>query len=149
MNDKKSEQETEKMAMEMLRAVSEDRFDAWFGLTKNQKTAPLWAYLIVHDLVIEGDGYHPDAITPAGWARLNGMSDADPIASPTHYTAGGIETIDILRAKLTPEQFQGFCLGNVIKYATRAGKKDDTIKDLKKASVYLGWLISELERDDS
>jgi hypothetical protein len=26
----------------------------------------------------------------------------DPVNSPDHYTAGGIETIDYLRAKLTP-----------------------------------------------
>ena len=40
----------------------------------------------------------------------------DPQAS---YYDHGIETIEIIRAKLTPEQFKGYCLGNVIKYACR------------------------------
>jgi len=40
------------------------------------------------------------------------MTDA---INPTHYKAGGVETIDFLRAKLTPEEFAGFCKANVIK----------------------------------
>lgn len=31
----------------------------------------------------------------------------------------------------------GFCLGNTIKYISRAGKKDSTIQDLEKAVWYL------------
>lgn len=42
-----------------------------------------------------------------------------------------------------------FCLGNVIKYVLRAGKKpgEDKIKDLKKAYDYLGHEISKLEEE--
>lgn len=64
----------------------------------------------------------------------------DAVKQPGHYTQGGIETIDFLRAKLTQEQFRGFCLANVIKYVSRAGLKNG-LEDLKKAQVYLGWLI--------
>lgn len=39
----------------------------------------------------------------------------DPVNSPDHYTFGGIETIDYLKAKLSPEEFAGFCRGNVLK----------------------------------
>ena len=31
----------------------------------------------------------------------------------------------------------GFCLGNTVKYISRAGKKDSTIQDLEKAVWYL------------
>jgi hypothetical protein len=31
----------------------------------------------------------------------------------------------------------GFCLGNTLKYISRAGKKDDIIQDLEKALFYL------------
>jgi hypothetical protein len=31
----------------------------------------------------------------------------------------------------------GFCLGNTVKYISRAGKKDDTIQELEKALWYL------------
>lgn len=31
----------------------------------------------------------------------------------------------------------GFCLGNTVKYISRAGKKDDTLQELEKALWYL------------
>jgi uncharacterized protein DUF3310 len=40
----------------------------------------------------------------------------------------------------------GFCLGNTIKYIARAGKKDATVQDLKKARWYLDREISNLEK---
>lgn len=41
-----------------------------------------------------------------------------------------------------------FCLGNVLKYIIRAGKKDPSkeIEDLKKAKVYLEREIERLEK---
>jgi hypothetical protein len=64
---------------------------------------------------------------------------ADPIHAPSHYTAGGIETIDYLRAKLSPEQFKGYCRGNALKYLSRAELKGGA-EDYRKAAVYLDWL---------
>lgn len=64
----------------------------------------------------------------------------DNVNRPSHYVAGGIETIDFLRAKLTPEQFEGFCIGNAMKYLSRAGKKNDAAEDRKKAEWYLTHL---------
>lgn len=58
----------------------------------------------------------------------------------TYYDAGGIETIAIIRAKLTPEQFAGFCLGNMIKYACRLNHKGQAGRDAEKAARYAGWL---------
>lgn len=77
---------------------------------------------------------------------INGeMDHVDMVNHPDHYTAGGIEVIDYMKAKMTPEQFQGHLLGNVIKYTGRAGKKLDTIEDLKKGRWYLDRLITELQ----
>jgi hypothetical protein len=57
----------------------------------------------------------------------------DPINSPPHYKAGGFETIDFIEAKDL-----NYRLGNVVKYVSRAGKKDsDPLVDLKKARWYL------------
>lgn len=39
----------------------------------------------------------------------------------------------------------GFCLGNTIKYISRAGKKDDTIQELQKALWYLKREIKKLQ----
>lgn len=71
----------------------------------------------------------------------------DPVSHPSHYCAGGIETIDIVKAKMPPERFRGFLQGNVIKYVTRAEFKGKQLEDLKKASWYLDRLITELEKD--
>ena len=70
----------------------------------------------------------------------------DPVNHPTHYTSGEIECIDAIRAALTPEEFRGFCKGNVIKYVWRSNLKGDRIKDQKKALWYLNRLVDN-ERD--
>lgn len=60
--------------------------------------------------------------------------------SPNHYKVGGLEVMKVLKAKLTPEQFIGFCLGNVLKYTMRAQYKNG-LEDYKKARVYLNEII--------
>jgi hypothetical protein len=63
------------------------------------------------------------------------------VNQPPHYTRGGIETIDYLEAKMTPEQFEGFCIGNALKYISRAGHKADATEDYRKAVWYLNRMI--------
>lgn len=58
-----------------------------------------------------------------------------------YYDAGGIVTLDIIKAKLTPEQFQGYLLGNIIKYACRANFKDNFVRDLEKVNKYSGEFL--------
>ena len=61
-----------------------------------------------------------------------------------YYDAGGIETIDVIRAKLTKDQFIGFLMGNVIKYSSRINHKGDPARDAEKCAEYAGWLSEEL-----
>ena len=68
----------------------------------------------------------------------------DLVNSPTHYTDGGMETIEIIKAKSSQEEYSGFLKGNVIKYVTRAGKKGNKKEDLRKAQWYLSKLIEEV-----
>ena len=63
--------------------------------------------------------------------------------NPDHYKVGGIETIDYLEAKMTPEQFEGFCVGNALKYISRAGHKNDAAEDYRKAIWYLERIIRQ------
>jgi hypothetical protein len=67
-------------------------------------------------------------------AAIKILADNDLINHPPHYKAGGIETIDFIEAKDL-----NYRLGNVIKYVSRAGKKDgsDPVQDLEKAMFYL------------
>ena len=54
-----------------------------------------------------------------------------------YYDAGGIETLDIIKAKLTPEEYRGYCKGNAIKYLCRmAFKHDDPTRDIDKVVNY-------------
>lgn len=72
----------------------------------------------------------------------------DNVNNPKHYTDSKIEVIDYIEDKKL-----GFCLGNVVKYVSRAGKKhsadksdkEKEIEDLKKARWYLDRRIKELE----
>lgn len=63
----------------------------------------------------------------------------------SYYDAGGIETLDIIKAKLTPEQYQGYLLGNAIKYLCRANfKTSESERDVEKAANYAKWLSETL-----
>lgn len=64
----------------------------------------------------------------------------DQVKAPSHYTKGGIETIDYIRAKLTPEEFVGYCKGNVIKYVSREADKGGK-QDFEKAAEYIAYAI--------
>lgn len=71
------------------------------------------------------------------------ISQCDDINHPSHYTQGDIEVIDYIEDKKL-----GYRLGNVVKYVSRAGHKDDAIKDLKKARWYLNREIAKREEYD-
>ena len=58
----------------------------------------------------------------------------EQINNPDYY--GGAENI-YEAIKVIEAWDLDFCLGNVIKYIARAGKKGDAVQDLKKAKWYL------------
>lgn len=62
----------------------------------------------------------------------------------TYYDAGGIEALSVIKAKLTPEQLQGYYLGNALKYLMRAFYKENPARDVEKARNYVGWLADLL-----
>ncbi len=70
----------------------------------------------------------------------------DMVNAPSHYTAGGIEVIDFLTAKMSQDELVGYLKGNVLKYLSRAGKKWDVVEDYKKAQWYMNRLIKVLEK---
>lgn len=75
---------------------------------------------------------------------------ADAVNHPQHYTKGGVECIDAIKASMTAEAFAGYCKGNVLKYLWRYESKGG-VEDLDKALVYLNWLIGvacEIEYDN-
>jgi hypothetical protein len=69
---------------------------------------------------------------------------SDPVNHPAHY---GGEDNPYEAIKVIEAWDLGFCLGNTVKYISRAGKKSaDAIEDLKKARWYLDREISRREK---
>lgn len=79
---------------------------------------------------------------------IENLNQMDAI-NPNHYKVGGIETIDYLEAKLSPEEFAGYCRGNALKYLSRAGHKDDAAQEYRKAIWYIKRLIACLGADQA
>lgn len=71
--------------------------------------------------------------------------ETDNVNHPQHYKLEGldIEVIDLIRSA-TGTHYKGYLLGNLIKYVMRYQKKNG-VEDLKKAKVYLNWLIEVSE----
>ena len=81
-------------------------------------------------MTLESGGY----AAPSAARELVAMSD--------HYRHGDIECIDAIRAALTPEEFRGFCKGNIIKYAWRERAKGGD-QDLIKLQNYATWAVQQ------
>lgn len=78
----------------------------------------------------------------------NGVSmkneNNDKVNNPSHYTAGGIETLDYIKAKV--KDYPSYVAGNILKYVSRYEHKNG-IEDLKKAQFYLNDLINWMESE--
>ena len=62
---------------------------------------------------------------------------SDQIKNPSHYQIlEGVESIAIIASAMTMEAWNGYCLGNIIKYRLRAGNKDALEQDIGKADFY-------------
>lgn len=64
----------------------------------------------------------------------------DMVNHPPHYTAGGIECIDAIRAALTPDEFRGHCKANAMKYIWRERNKGGD-ESIRKAIWYLTEML--------
>lgn len=78
---------------------------------------------------------------PATRGHQGAPPPADPqVRNPSHYQVfDGLESIAVIARSMTVSEFRGFCMGNVLKYRLRAGKKSDqanVTKDLGKADFY-------------
>ena len=97
-----------------------------------------------------------DRVCKNGEARLDGdhlkneevkMDEnvPDMVNHPKHYTQGGIECIDALKAATVGKRgIEAVCVANVIKYLWRYEEKNG-IEDVRKAKWYIERLLKELE----
>lgn len=93
-----------------------------------------------------------DDATPQEWDRVSKTATGktyypnqfNTVSKPEHYNKGGVEAIDYIKQQLGPG-FGDYCAGNVMKYIHRYKYKNG-VEDLKKASVYLQWLIEDCSK---
>ncbi len=74
---------------------------------------------------------------------------ADFVNHPPHYTQGGIECIDAIKAAVVgAPPVEAVFIANILKYVWRYRKKNG-MADLKKARWYLDALIEEVESQEN
>ena len=98
------------------------------------------------------DGYFGyQAAQPVDWLEISNdavsFDVTDRVNSPSHYTSGSQEAIDIIEdaIKTAPSPETGMLQAQVLKYLLRLWLKDNPTEDAKKAQWYLKRLISKLE----
>lgn len=70
----------------------------------------------------------------------------DNVNHPKHYTQGGIECIDAIKAATVGKSgIEAVCVANVVKYLWRYEEKNG-VEDVKKARWYLERLIEEMDK---
>lgn len=106
---------------------------------------PIKKYKVKQDEVAK---WFDDAANAMKALSAGGVSvkkqNADNVNNPSHYTAGGIETLDYIKAKVS--DYPSYAAGNILKYVSRYEHKNG-IEDLKKAQFYLDDLIEWMESD--
>ena len=106
-----------------------------------------------------------DSVTPEEWDRVHlqlmeearlmatkstfPKSDRPHPVAPTkdYYGTGGIVVLDVIKAKLTKEQYLGFLLGNVIKYSLRMNHKGCSKSDATKLADYSVFVKEEINNE--
>ena len=87
----------------------------------------------------------PTSCTNSEDRCCNKEPNVDMVNHPSHYTQGGIECIDALKAATVSKTgTEAVCTANAIKYLWRYEEKNG-IEDVKKARWYIDRLIKELE----
>ncbi|WP_254846783.1 DUF3310 domain-containing protein [Oceanobacillus sojae] len=76
------------------------------------------------------------------------IPSSDAVSHPSHYTAGEIEVIDIIKQTVAgyDDPFVAHSVGTATKYLNRAPYKHATpTEDLKKSRAYIDFAIKHLE----
>ena len=78
------------------------------------------------------------------WMGESLLPKSDRVNSPSHYTSGKTEVIDIIEdaIKDAPSAQFGMLQGQVLKYMLRVWLKDNPLEDMKKARWYLDRMIN-------
>ena len=116
----------------------ENRYCVDFCNEYSAEAARLMGYEVIDDSSSEIDEKQTDSTTTLD------ETQTDPVNHPAHYTQGGIECIDALKAATVGlEGIQAVCVANAIKYIWRFKDKNG-VRDLDKAIWYINRLKEEI-----
>jgi len=73
----------------------------------------------------------------------------DNVNNPKHYNINGIEAIDVIQSRLTPEEFLGYLKGNKLKYDLRWAFKGNPEEDLGKSGWYQARILEVLKDEEA
>ncbi len=78
---------------------------------------------------------------------VEGAAGEDMVNSPSHYTSGRVEAIEVIEDAISeaPTPMSGFLQAQVLKYMLRLWHKIDALEDAEKAQWYLNKLIASLK----
>jgi len=117
-----------------------DSYNEWNNVQKKQKK-------VDNSLDTWGNDYN----TRHKYLTALSSNQDDRVNSPSHYTSGKQEAIDIIEAAIkdAPTPGKGLLQGQVLKYMLRVWLKDNPLEDLKKARWYLDRLIDQSDSSTS
>ena len=128
-----------------------DEFDTYNEWNRIQEKQPKYNDMWMDDspsLAFTGSGIPGAASDDVIWfgesLLPNEEKKSDNVNSPSHYTSGKTEVIDIIEdaVKDAPSNIYGMLQGQVLKYMLRVWLKSNPLEDLKKARWYLDRLIA-------
>lgn len=118
--------------------VTEDLMDAVRAIYRAGRARHWWQRKTRREAVLEAARAVGQAMEVVRSGQVSAPSVGHGVSD--HYTEGRrydpIAAIDAWGLD--------FHLGNALKYVARAGRKDDTLADLRKAAFYLGLVASRL-----
>ena len=68
----------------------------------------------------------------------------DYVNHPPHYCQGGLESIEVMKAFASKEEFIGHLRLTAIKYLLRLNNKDSAKENAEKSQWYISKLVEEL-----
>ena len=123
-----------------------DTYNEWNRIEKKDKVNDMW----MDDTIDFGSSdtvpapASGDVIWMGGSLFPKEEKKSDRVNSPSHYTSGKTEVIDIIEdaVKDAPSNIYGMLQSQVLKYMLRVWLKDNPLEDMKKARWYLDRLIT-------
>ena len=90
---------------------------------------------------------HPDLFLTSSLSEEK-TDTFDDVERPSHYADRKYEVWDVMMDTMTRERFKGYLEGATLKYLMRWDKKENPLRDLRKAKAYLNKLIETIEEEE-